>query len=168
MSNGFGAAFFGITLFAVLLAIAGLLVVTTVVVFYLRHKQVPDLIQYVAAPLTGIVVVVSGFGIVVLTDEATALAVLFAAIVVFPLVLVGARAKWSGVSWITVVAISGMAWSLPFITGVGLLFVLQTNIEISTTGMTGLAGIVTIGGALLIGEYIGSVLDTDYSSLVRA
>lgn len=168
MSNGFGAAFFGLTLFAVLLAIAGLLVVTTGVTVYWRHRQVPAPVQYGVVGLMGVVVVVAGFGIVVLADEAPPLAVLVGTIVILPLVLVAGRARWSGAPWVTVGAISGMAWSLPFLVGVGLLFVLQTNTDVSTAGMTGLASIVTTGGALLIGEHIGSLLYADTSSLVRA
>lgn len=168
MSNGFGAAFFGLTLFAILLPIAGLLVVTTGVAIYWHHRQAPAPIQYIAVGLAGVVIVVAGFGIVVLADEATPLSVLFGTIVILPLVLVGGRARWSGAPWKTVAAIAGMAWSLPFLVGTGLLFVLQITTDVSTIWMTGLAGIITTGGALLFGEHIGSVRDADYSSLVRA
>lgn len=166
--GGLGAAFFGPALFAVVLAIAGLLVVTTMIAYYWRHRQVPALIQYIAVGLVGVVGVVAGFGIVVLVDEAILLAVLFGVIVILPLVLVAGRARWAGASWVTVGAIAGMAWSLPFLAGVGLVFVLQTNPDLSTPVITGLAGIVTTGGALLAGEYIGSILAVEYSSSLRA
>lgn len=107
--GGLGAAFFGLALFAVILAIAGFLAVTTMIAFYWRHRQVPASIQYVVAGLVGVVGVVAGFGIAVLVDEAMLLAVLFGIIVILPLVLVAGRARWAGAPWVTVGAIAGMA-----------------------------------------------------------
>lgn len=162
MSGGFGAAFFGLASFAVLLAIAGLLVASAVVARYRRRGTVARSVRYVAIGSVGVVVTVAGFGIVVLADEATRLAVLFGAVVFLPLVVAG-RSRWAGAPWATAVAVAGMAWSLPFLVGVPLLFGLQVSTDVSTTTMTGLAGFVTTGGALLVGEYVGSA-DPDRSS----
>ncbi|MFB6296178.1 MAG: hypothetical protein ABEH66_04965 [Halobacteriales archaeon] len=157
MSNGFGAAFFALALLAVLAGVAGLLVVTTVLVLR-RGRQVPGAIQRVAAGLVGIVVVVGGFGIALLADEAPPLAALLAVVVVLPLVAVGVRARLSGYPWIAMVAAAGLAWSPPFLVSVGLLFVLQVATGLSPAVMTGLAAVVATGGALLVGELIDGVL----------
>lgn len=168
MSSGLGAGFFGLTLITVLLGLAGLLVGTTIVAFYGRHKESPTGIMYAAAGLVGVVVIVAGFGVILLADEASFLAVLLGAIVGLPLLLIAVRARWAGANGLTLAAISGMAWSLPFIVSVGLLLILQVHTDVSPTVMTGLTGIVTSGGALLIGEGLGSSLSVDYSSIVRA
>lgn len=161
MGNGLGAAFFGLALFAVLLAIAALLVATTFVAVY-RGPSPP--LRYVAAGSTGAAVVVAGFGIAVLADEATPLAVLVAATVLLPLVLIAERAWWAGATWVTSVAAAGMAWSLPFLAAVGLLFVLRANTDVPTAVLTAMGGIVATGGALLVGEHVRRLLYTGDSS----
>lgn len=156
MSDGFGAAFFALSLFAVLLAVAGLLVATAVVARYRRGGTVARSVRYVAVGAVAVVVAVAGFGVAVLAGDATRLSALFGTVVFVPLALVAGRARWAGATWTTSVAMAGMAWSLPFLGGVVLLFVLQVHTDVSTTAMTGVAGIVTGGGALLVGEYVGS------------
>lgn len=167
MSDGFGAAFFGLTLLTVTVAIAALLVMTTVLAVRRGDGQVAPPIRYVAVGLVAAVVVVVGFGVAVLADEAMSLAVLFATVVLLPLLLVAGRAQWAGASWVSSVAVAGMAWCVPFLVGVGLLFAIQVATDVSTAVMTGLAGVVANGGALLVGERIGRIPDAADSSRGR-
>jgi len=157
VSNGFGAAFFALALLAVLSGIAGLLVVTTLLVLR-RRRPVSAPIQRVTAGLVGAVVVIVGFGIALLVDEAPPLAALFGVAVVIPLVAVAVRARLSGRPWIAMAAVAGLSWSLPFLVGVGLVFALQVATDLSPVVMTGVAGVVVTGGALLVGEVVDGVL----------
>lgn len=168
MSNGLGAGFGGLMLYAVLLIIAGGLLVTTVVAFYWRNRTLPAPLQYVAVGLVGAVVVVAAFAIVALADEAPALAALFVVTAGLPLVLVAGRARWTGASWSTVAAVTGMAWCLPFLVGIGVLFGMILYTDISPTVTTAIVGTLTMGGAVLAGEYVGSVLYPDYASTIRS
>jgi hypothetical protein len=161
MSNGLGAGFGGLAILVALVVLAGLLVATTAVALYWRHGRISPAVESVAAGLVGVVVVVAAFGIAALVDEAPRIAVLFGVTVGLPLVVVAGRARWTGAGWMTVAARSGMAWSLPFVAGVGALYVLTVATEASPEVMTGVAASVTTGGALLAGEYVRPVLDAD-------
>lgn len=161
MSNGFGAGFGGLVILVGLVVLAGLLVATAAVALYWRQEQSSPPVDYVAVGLVAIVVAVAGFGIAALADEAPRIAVLFGATVGLPLVLVAGRARWTGAGWGSVAARSGMAWGLPFLAGVGALYVLTVATDASPEVMTGVAGAVTTGGTLLAGEYVRTVLTAD-------
>lgn len=156
MSTGFGAAFFGITLFGILLVIACLLLAATGVTATVPTGRMATLVPYVTLGLVGIAGLLAVFGIFVLADEAPRLAALLGVLVLVPLVLVAGRVRWAGSSWLAVGATAGMAWSLPFLVAIGLLFVLQTATDVSTLWKTIIAGIVTIGGTVLSGGYVGA------------
>lgn len=161
MSDGFGAAFGAIALFAVLLAIAGLLFLTTGVALHWRGERVAAYTEHVALALVGGLVLVAGFAIVALADEAPLLAGLFAATTAVPVVLAAGRARWAGAPWPTVVARSGMAWCLPFLAGTSLLFVVATSTSASPAVATGVVGVVTTAGTLLCGAYLDDWLAAD-------
>lgn len=82
-------------------------------------------------------------GDVVPADVATRLAVRFGAVVFVPPVLVAGGDSGDGVE----PAVSGRRRPLSG---------LPVNTDVSITTMTGLAGIVMTGGALLVGDYVGS------------
>lgn len=156
MSTGFGAAFLGITLFGILLVFASLLLVAAGVTATVPTGRMATLVTYVALVLVVFAGILAVFGILVLADEAPRLAVLLGVVVLVPLVLVAVRVRWAGGSWLEVGATAGMAWSLPFLVAIWLLFVLQTATDVSTLWMTIIAGIATMGGAVLSGGYVGA------------
>ena len=163
MSDGLGAGFGALLLLTVLVAVAGLLVATAAAAVLLadRRASVPAALRYAAVGLVGIVVAVAGFAVLALADEAPPAAVLFLVVVGLPLALVAGRTRLAGSSWVDVVAASGLAWSGPFLVGVGVLFVLTTQTGTSTAAITAAVGLVTTGGALLAGEYARTLVGED-------
>lgn len=160
MSNGLGAGFFAITLLAVLVGVAALLAAIAVVavLFDWQRGRVPTFIRYLAVALLAVVVVVAGFGVLALVDEAPPAAALFAVVVGLPLVLVAGRARQAGAAWLVVGATAALAWSFPFLAGVGVLFAVSVIAGASAAVATVLAGIAVSGGAMLAGEFLRGLL----------
>jgi hypothetical protein len=171
MSNGLGAGFFGLTLLAILLGLAAVLTLTLVGVVGFRRRigTVPQLLKYVSIAVLGGVLVVAGFGVLAMYDEAVLLAVLFLVIVFVPLTVVGIYLHQTiELTRVDVLVTAGLAWSLPFVIGVGVTFGLTIGVsstfdlapaESQRLGMVWIA--MLVGGAVIV---IGSVFLGKYLS----
>lgn len=174
MSNGLGAVFAGLTLVAELLGLAVFLAVCLAGVFVSRRRtgSVHGLLRYVSIALLGLVIVVAGFGVVALYDEAPPLAVLFVAIVLIPIAAVGGYLHLTTeLAPIDTLATAGVAWSLPFVVGVadtvGLTTGLGSVLDLPPAGTgrrglvwiaTAIGGFVVVTGSILLGRWISSSL----------
>lgn len=119
------------TLLAVLLGLAVLLAACLAGVFvsHWRTGAVPPLLRYVSAALLCGVIVVAGFGVVALSDEAPPLAVLFVAIVLLPVAAVSGYLRLTTeLPHVDTLATAGVAWSLPFVVGVVVTFGLSSGL----------------------------------------
>lgn len=171
MSNGLGTGFFGLTLLAILLGLAAVLTLVLVgmVGFRRRTGTVPQLLKYVSIAVLGGVLLVAGFGVLAMYDEAALLAVLFLAIVFVPLVAVGIYLhQTTELTWVDALVTTGLAWSLPFVIGVGGTFGLTIGVsstfdlapvESQRLGVVWIA--MLVGGAVI---EIGSVFLGKYLS----
>lgn len=174
MTNGFGAAFGGVLLAAVLAGLAAFLTLTGLLVAVRRRRGAtpPRLVLYLAAGLTAGVVLVAGFAVVALADEATALAVLFLALVFVPLVVCGLdRHRRASSPPLETVATTGIAWGLPFLLGLFVAvggFNLVTSVLDLTAGeaqgrgyhwvATAVGCLVVVSGTHLLGTLVGARL----------
>lgn len=125
MSAGFGAAFTGLTLLAVLSGLAGLLALSLAGVVASRRwtKPVPPLLRSLWAGLVCGVVLVAGFGAVLLVDEAATLAAVFVGLVLIPLGAGGLSLyRVAELPRRELVATAGLAWSLSFLLGLAITF----------------------------------------------
>lgn len=170
MSNGLGAAFGGLLLLAVLSAMAGLLGLSLAgaLVFRRRTGAVPGSLRYLSAAVVPGVVLVAGFGVVALFDEAATLASVFLASVLVPLGMIGGHLhRMSELSRVDTIATAGIAWSIPFLLGLVVTFGLPVTInrvfalapaESRELGLywlaTGLGALVVVTGALRLGSYL--------------
>jgi len=170
MSNGLGAGFFGVTLLAILLGLAAVLTIALAGVVVLRRwiGTVPQLLKYVSIAVLGGVLVVAGFGVLAMYDEAVLLAVLFLVIVFVPLTAVGIYLhQTTELTRVDVLVTAGLAWSLPFVIGVGVTFALTIGIS-STLDLAPaesqrlwvvwiamlVGGAVIVIGSVLLGKYL--------------
>lgn len=174
VSNGLGAGFAGLTLVAILLGLATLLALALVGVYVIRRRsgQVPHLLTYVSVGVLLVVVLVAGFGVLALYDEAPPLAALFVAIVVLPLAVVGIFLRRSTeLTRLDSLATAGWAWSLPFVVGVVVTFGLTIGVrstfdlapvESQRLGLiwiaTAVGGLVVVLGSLGLGTQTGTLL----------
>jgi hypothetical protein len=132
MSNGFGAGFFAITLLAVLASLAAFLIIATVasVIYHRRTGQAPTLLRYLFVVIWLGVLGVSGFGVLLLFDEAPAAAWSVTSLVVVPLLAVGVYlARMSRLSPIGVITTTVMAWGVLFLLGVVIVFGVANGID---------------------------------------
>jgi hypothetical protein len=84
----------------------------------------------VSMPILSGVVVVAGFAVVALHDEAPLLAALFTAIAIIPLLVVGIYLSLTTeLSIIDLLASTGLAWSVPFLLGVIVVFGLTLGVS---------------------------------------
>jgi len=165
MSNGLGAGFGGLLLLAILLGLAGLLTLSlgAVYLFQRRRDAVPRLLKYLSIAFLAGVVVVAGFAIAALFDEVSLLPALFTAIAVIPLLVVGVYlSRTTELSSVDLLASTGLAWSVPFLLGVVVVFGLTLGVS-QVLGWTsvqsqqrGLAQIATFVGGLVV--VVGTVL----------
>lgn len=121
MANGFGAGFFALSLLVGLSALAVLLGATAIIGLASRRESggIPDPVRYGAVGLLGLGVVVAGFGVLAMVDEAAVVAWLLVAVVFVPTaaaVVVG-RGRSGTAHWLDHLALASMAWSGPFIAG---------------------------------------------------
>lgn len=131
MSDGLGAGFAGLTLLAVLLGLAALLALCLVGVFASRRRtdRDPRSITFLSVAVLGVVIVVAGFGVAALYDEAPPLAVLLLAVVFLPLTAVGAYVRLTtDLQPTDTLATAGVAWSLPFVVGTAVTFGLSIGL----------------------------------------
>lgn len=180
MTNGFGAAFGGLLLAALLAGLAALLTLSGLVVAGWRRRggAVSRCGLYPAVGLTAGVLLVAGFAVVALADEATALAGLFVALVFVPLTVCGLDLhRRASLSPLETVATTGVAWGPPFL--VGLLvavggFNLLTGVFDLTAGeaqrrgfqwvATAVGGLVVLLGTRYLGRLVRARLWTPTSS----
>lgn len=166
MSNGLGASFGGLMLLVVLSVMAGLLglIEVGVVVSQRRSERVLTSLRYLSIALVLGVLLVAGFAVVALFDEAVLLAAVFFAIVIVPLAVVGLYlTRTAELPSVDTVATAGLAWSIPFLIGLVITFgtpTLVNSVFGLTTGesqrlgvywgATALGAIVVVFGALWI------------------
>lgn len=170
MSNGFGAAFGGLMLLAVLSGVAGLLGLSLAggVVSRWRTGEVPTILRYLCVATVLGVVLVAGFAVVALVDEAATVAAVFFALVLVPLGTVGVYLRHvTELSRLDVVVTTGVAWSIPFLIGLAVTFAVP-NVINSLLGLapaesrqlglywmaTALGAVVVVLGALRLGKYV--------------
>ncbi len=170
MANGFGAAFGGLLLLAVVAGLAGLLALCSVGVVRSRRRggKVPGPYRYGSAVLLVGVVLVAGFAVVALIDEAPAVAAVFVSTVFAPLVVVGGYlSRTADVAVLDAVAATGLAWGAPALAGVAVTFGLPALVselfglapgQSRQFGLpwlgTLLGGVVVVLGALRIASYL--------------
>jgi len=174
MSNGLGAGFFWLLLLAVLLGLAAVLTLTLVGVVGFRRRTgtIPHLLKYVSIAVLGGVLLVAGFGVLAMYDEAVRLAVLFLAIVFVPLAAVGLYLhRTTKLTRLDTLVATGLAWSLPFVIGVGVTF----GLTIGASSIFDLApaesqrlrvvwiamiagGAVVVLGSVLLGKHVSQSL----------
>lgn len=170
MANGFGAAFGGLLLLAVVAGLAGLLALSVAgaVLSSSRGGSVPRGLRYLAAALVVGVVLVAGFAVAALVDEAPPVAAVFVATVFVPLGAVGGYLhRTCDVSGVDTVAATGLAWGGPFLIGVAVTFGVPTLIsrvfnlstgEFRQLGLqwlgTVLGGTAVLLGALRLASYL--------------
>ncbi|MFC7138418.1 hypothetical protein ACFQMA_01025 [Halosimplex aquaticum] len=121
MSNGFGAAFGGMMLLAVLSGMALLLGISLAGIFVLQRRtgSIPRFLRYLSFAVVVGVILIAGFSVAALFDEATMLATVFLAIVFVPLGVVTLYLhRENDLSRIDIVVTTGVAWSIPFLIGV--------------------------------------------------
>lgn len=174
MSNGFGAGFFGLALLAVLLGLAALLTLALVVVVVIRRRAstVPRLLNYGSLAVLGAVLLVAGFGVVAMYDEAVLIAVLLLMTVFVPLAAVGLYVhQTTSSSRLATLATTGVAWGVPFVVGVGITFGLMIGVSsalglapaeperlwVAWTAML-VGGAVVLAGSLLLGKHLSQSL----------
>lgn len=174
MATGFGAAFGGLLLVAVLSGLAGLLglVFAGALVARKRLGTVPRRVWSLSGALVLGVILVAGFAVVALVDEAPILAVVFFGTVFVPLGAVGIYlSRVPEVPPHETVGAAGLAWSLPFLVGGAVTFGLP--IVINSVGgpapaaarqlgvywlATALGASVVVLGALRLSKYISQTL----------
>lgn len=175
MSNGFGAAFGGLLLVAVVSGLAGLLGLCLLGAVISRRQTgtVPRALQYLSIVVVLGVLLVAGFAVAALYDEAAVLAAVFVASIFAPLGGVGIYLyRVTDLSRSEILATAGRVWSLPFLLGIVVTF----GSPVVITGMFGMApaearqlgvywgatalgGIVVLLGALWLCTYV-----SEYSS----
>ncbi|MFB6219901.1 MAG: hypothetical protein ABEH90_00560 [Halolamina sp.] len=170
MANGFGAAFGGLLLLAVVAGLAGLLALflAGAVAFRKRGERVPSGLRYLPVAVVTGVVLVAGFAVAALVDEAAAVAAVFVATVFVPFGAVGGFLLWmSELSRLDAVATTGLAWGVPYLLGLGVTFGVPILIT-RTFGLapaksrhlglywlgTVLGGIVVVLGTLRLAEHV--------------
>jgi len=174
LSNGLGAGFGGLMLLAVLSGMAGLLglSLTGVVVSRRRTGTFPRLLRYLSVAVVFGVILVAGFAVLVLYDEAATLAAVLLAIVLIPLGAVGIYLhRMTELSRLDILATTGLAWSIPFLIGLAVTFgvlIVVTNVfdlapaESQQLGLhwiaTAVGAVVVVLGTLLLGKQISRSL----------
>lgn len=171
MSNGLGAGFFGLTLLALLLGLAAVLTLALVGAVGIRRRNgtVPQHLKYVSITVLGGALLVAGFGVLAMYDEAVLLVALLLVIVFLPLAVVGIYLyQMTELTRLDALATTGLAWSLPFVLGVGVTFGITVGIssmfslapaESRRLGVVWIA--ILVGGGVIV---IGSVLLGRYLS----
>lgn len=132
MSNGLGAGFFGLTMLAVLLGLAGVLALTGAATLAVERwaDLWPAPLRYMPVVLLAAVAAVAGFCVLALYDEAAVLAWLFAALVVAPLGAGGAYLRRStSLGWPDALSVTALGWSPSYVAGVVATFGLVTAVQ---------------------------------------
>jgi hypothetical protein len=126
----------------------------------------------VSMPILSGVVVVAGFAVVALHDEAPLLTALFTAIATIPLLVVGIYLSLATeLSIIDLLASTGLVWSVPFLLGVIVVFGLTlgvsqvsgwTSVQSQQRGLAQIAtvfrGLVVLVGSVFLGKTISPTI----------
>ncbi len=131
MSNGLGVGFAALTSLAVLVGLALLAVLVTGGAYLVSRRTGHTLnaFRYLLLAIGVVVLGVSGFSVLALSDEAPALAGLFLLCTVLPgLVSAAYLASATTLSLLDIVATTTMAWGLLFLFGIGVVFGVQRGI----------------------------------------
>lgn len=159
MTNGLGASYGGLLLLVILVGLAIVLTLSLIAAtIFRRHRgTLPSGYHYIAALLSAGVLLVSGFAVIALSDEAAALAVVFVGLVFVPLgTCVTYLHRRTALSHLEVFATTGVAWSLPFLLGLtttfGGLRLVTSVFSITSSGSQylGLHWITTVVGAVVV------------------
>jgi hypothetical protein len=157
MSNGLGSGFFGLTLLAVLvgLALVGVLATGVAYATHRRGSPMPAPLRYLFPAVGAGVLGVTGFAVLVMFDEAPALAGLFTLVAFAPFVIVGGYlARTTDLGRVKVFTLTTMAWGLPFLLGVFVAFGsmngLTSALGVSPAGSEDLAWVASAIGGLTI------------------
>lgn len=177
MSNGLGAGFAALSLLAVLggLAAVSVLAAGGAALFGRRTGRLPAPLRYLSVAVGGAVVAVAGFAAVGLADEAPAAAGLFAMIgLVPPLFCGGYLRRTTDGERSDVVVTTALAWGLPFLLGVVVVFgvnaALTATFELPTGGArqrgvpwlaSAAGGLAVTVGTVLLAERLFGVVQAD-------
>lgn len=113
------------------------------------------------------VVGVGGFGVVAFYDEALIAAVLLAALVFLPLVLVGVYLRrTTALDWLQLIISSSMTWNLPILVGIGVTAAIA--IGVGSMGGTATADFHRLGGPGSPPQQVASSLFSEQFSWVLA
>jgi hypothetical protein len=180
MASSFGAGFGAILLAAVLLGLAGLLgaLLLGTVVYRRRGQELPRPLQVLAVAALAAALLVGGFGVAALYDEAPVGAVLFLGVVLLPVGAAGGVLRRTTalppLSLLTTVAI---AWSLPYVLGL-VLFAAGVVVVPGVLGLppaaperlrfawlgAGLGGVAAVVGTVALARALQPVSPGDRSS----
>lgn len=174
MTNGLGTGFFALAVLAVLLGLAALLALSLAGTVLVRRRSgtVRTLLTYFSVVVLVVALAVAGFGVVVLYDEAAVPAALFLVLVFLPVAAVGRHLhRETDLPRADAVATIGLAWSLPFVAGLIVVFGVTIGagavfdlapVESRRLGVpwiaTGLGGAVAVVGSVVLGARLGRVL----------
>ena len=176
MSNGLGAGFGGLMLVAVLLLLATIQTVLLIGVYVTRRRRgsVPLVLRSATVIVLAGVILVGGFAVLALYDEAWRLAVLVLAIVFIPLAAVAVYLyRVTDLELGDGAVVVGLAWSAPFIVGVGGIFsfiIGSSEFGLATTSLeqqgvawiaTVVGGGVILAGTVLLGRWVCKLLKGD-------
>lgn len=125
MASGFGAAFGGMMLLAVVTGMALFLSLSLLGILLSRRRGrgVPRILRYLSIVVVIGVILTGSFSVIALVDEAAPLATVFLAIVFVPLGAVGLYLRLvTNLPRLDTVLTMGVAWGLPFLVGLPLTF----------------------------------------------
>lgn len=176
MSNGMGVAFGGVVLVVVLAGMAALLSLSLAVTLAARRRTegIPDNLRNLSVAVVVGVALIAGFGLVALFDEAATLAAVFLVSALIPLGVVGVYLhQMTEFSRIDTIAMTGLAWSFPFLLGLAVTFGIPPTIN-SVFGLapgesrdlgvywlaTGAGAIVVELGALWLGLFVSTSMQS--------
>lgn len=162
-------------LLAVLAGLAALLTLSLagVFVFQRRTEAVPRVLRYLSVALLAGVMLVAGFAVLALYDEAAPLAVVFVAIVFVPLGAVGMYLhRTTELLRLDTLVTAGLAWSIPFLIGLTVTFgglnVITSVFDLAPAeskqlGLhwiaTAVGAVVAVLGTLWLGKHVSTSVD---------
>lgn len=163
MTDGFGAGFFVLALLVALGGTALVLALLAVVAVVVRRRtgRVPTLLRYLAVAVLAGVVVIAGFGVLALYDEAPVGAGLLVAVVLVPLAAATVRGRRAtDLGPLDVLAATALAWGFPCLAGVVLFFALDLGVAAALDLAPAEAGRLAVSWAAVAGSGLAAVAGT--------
>jgi len=151
MTNGLGTGFFAFAVLAVLAALAVVVAVAGGVGLLVgdARGRVDPLFRAVAVAVLAVALAVAAFGVAATLDESPPIAALLAGLTAAPVAVAAARARGvaAPAGWTGVAAAAALAWPLPFLAALVVLWALTvaTGLPAAATGVVAVA--VAAGGA---------------------